>query len=195
MIKQNPKRAEKYMLVRLTLTACLACAATNAVALTGATVGTPEVGRQAATTPTPWRAMTFTDLAAAKAMIESEDINGVYPAPSSFAQKVDTAFANAQHEASEVSTFAGYRATLKHFMNSLDDEHAGVAFAIGQTRLFWPGFVIRRLGGRYLTAASTIADVPDGRDVSACDGEPIDQLVKRTAKYEGGHPGLESTKA
>ena len=139
--------------------------------------------------------MTVADLSAARAFVLAQDISAVYPDPAAFKVKVDAATTTAQREAAGVSTFAGYRAALKRFMNTLDDEHAGVAFAIGQTRLFWPGFVMRRLGGRYVVAASIRPEVRDGAVITACDGRPADVLVAQTAIYEGGHPGLESTKA
>ena len=45
-------------------------------------------------------------------------------------------------------------------------------------------------------ACVTVSTSTEGVDpVSACDGVPVDDMVERTAAYEGGHPGLESTKA
>ena len=135
------------------------------------------------------------DLEAAREIVQQNDINAVYPDPVGFAAELDAATITARQEATSVSDFAGYRATLKHFLNSLDDEYVGISFAISQPRLFWPGFVIEYVGNHYIVAASTRLDVHNGQSITACDGTPMDTWVDRVSTYEGGHHGLESTKS
>ncbi|WP_158638026.1 S41 family peptidase [Sphingomonas ginsenosidivorax] len=143
----------------------------------------------------PWREMARIDLDFATALIRSQYIGAVYPDPASFAKTVEAARMQALRDLPKVGSFAGYRALLKRFINSFDDEHIGISFFVMQSRLSWPGFLATYQGHRYLTSATSGGDIHDGSEITSCDGVPVETWVERIAQFEGGHAGLESTRA
>ena len=117
-----------------------------------------------------------------------------------------------------MNSFGGYRAVMQHFIASFHDAHMNIHFELEPTAYRWPNFLVRYIGGRYVVVASERRDAdsspgseqqkswlcggtdrkgtsPTGVAISGCDGKSIDRWVNEVAEFEGGQPGLESTKA
>ncbi len=149
-----------------------------------------------ATADNPWKAMAKGDLAFAEAYVRDQYISIVYPAPGPVLARLAAAKAVAEADAEKVDSFGGYNAVLQRFVHAMDDEHVGIRPYLVQSNLRWPGFLLAYQGRRYITAAAAAPGAPaNGSEVTSCDGRPMNQWVDELAMFEGGHRGLESTKA
>ena len=142
----------------------------------------------------PWAAMARTDAEFIAGWIERQSISVVYPANSDFNAKLASARRTFDAESARVDSYAGYRHVLNHFVGSLQDLHLGIRHTLTPSTYQWPGFMAAYRGGRYLVASSQAIDL-NGQEITHCDGQPMDELVRRVATYEQLIVGLESTRA
>lgn len=149
----------------------------------------------AAQPPSPWQAMARSDLEFIAAEMKELYISAVFPDPGGFSRSLAASYEAATQEAARVDSFGGYRATLNRFINSIGDAHVSLRFQLAPTSYAWPGFMAVYQGRRYFTTASVSGAQADGQEITACDGLPMTEWSRRVGTYEGGHPGLESSKA
>ncbi len=143
-----------------------------------------------------WQETAIQDLRFTDGYIRAQYISIVYPAPKQAIERLDQARATAEDQIARIKDFAGYKAALSRFVNSIDDEHVHLRFNLLPADLTWPGFLLAYRGGRYaVAAASNDGQVTNGEEVTGCDGNPTEVWVHQGALYSGGHWGLDSTKA
>jgi len=147
----------------------------------------------AANPQNPWTAMARLDADFITGWIERQSISAVYPANSDFNAKLAAARRVFDAESVRVDSHAGYRHALGRFVGSFEDLHLGLRHTLTPSTYQWPGFMAVYRGGRYLVATQG-SDLA-GREITQCDGQPMDALVRRVATYEQLIAGLESTKA
>ncbi|KAF1004066.1 MAG: hypothetical protein GAK28_04230 [Luteibacter sp.] len=141
-----------------------------------------------------WAAMADKDIDFAIDWFKGHDILAVYPDPKAFSAVLAKARRQADGDLKQVDSFEGYRQAMKHFFSTFDDAHAYISFKLTQTRFQWPGFIAVYRGGRFVAAQSKLTSVPDGTEISSCDGASLVDWSQRIAPYEGIIPGLESTR-
>ena len=148
----------------------------------------------AASPPHPWATMAQADVDFVTHWLERQSITAVYPDKQAFTAQLAAARRVFDAESARVDSYAGYRHALGHFVGSLQDLHLGVRYTLTPSTYQWPGFMAAYRGGRYIVASSRAADL-NGQDITHCDGQPMDELVRRVATYEQLIAGLESTRA
>lgn len=142
-----------------------------------------------------WAIMADRDVDFAIQWFKGHSILAVYPDPAAFSRTLDKARRQANDDLRHVDSFEGYRQTLKHFFAVFDDAHAYVSIRLTQTSFKWPGFLANYQGHRFLVAQSEVASLPDGTEITSCDGVPMADWAERIAPYERIIPGLGSTRA
>lgn len=145
-----------------------------------------------------WRARTETDLAAFADALRENFIHAAYPDPDGWHTWFDDTLATVEAGLPRVRDEAGYQAVLRHLAATFQDAHVSVTFESPSSRPpHWAGFLARfdSATGTYRVTASQQPEVPDGAEVSACDGTPVASWIATIAQYEIGLPDtLESTR-
>ncbi|WP_208278709.1 S41 family peptidase [Massilia oculi] len=141
----------------------------------------------------PWAAMARADADFIHEWIERQSISAVYPADGAFKAQLARARSAFDADSARVDSYAGYRHALGSFVGSLQDLHLTLRHSLTPSSYGWPGFMAVYRGGRYLVATQG-SDLA-GQEITQCDGQPMDALVRRVATYEQLIAGLESTKA
>ena len=128
----------------------------------------------------PWVELAQTDLAAIR-----DNVLAIHPAvrdPQNpdFVATTDAAYRAALEQAQRAQSFLDWRATVGGFIQSFRDGHTFLRYNAQPSRVRWPGFLIDGRGGGYV-AAAVVADagIMSGDRLVACDGIPIDQLLKQ----------------
>lgn len=147
----------------------------------------------AASPQNPWAAMAQADADFVAGWIERQSISAVYPADGAFKAKLAMARRAFDAESARVDSYAGYRHALGSFVGSLQDMHLTLRHALTPSTYQWPGFMAVYRGGRYMVATQD-SDLA-GQEITHCDDQPVEALVRRVARYEQLIAGLESTRA
>ena len=142
-----------------------------------------------------WRSLLDADLTDLREVVQRNYIYAVYPGGSAWNDRLDRALARARRETAQVKDFGGYRAVLQHFIVSFGDAHFSAYFTVASRQTRWPGFSLTYRAGRYVVAASQVADARPGDQVSACDGRSLDAWMDGLAEFYGGPKGRETTRA
>src|SRR6185437_3711095 len=142
-----------------------------------------------------WRSLLDADLTDLRGVVQRNYIYAVYPGGPAWNDRLDRALARARRETAQVKDFGGYRAVLQHFIVSFGDAHFSAYFTVASRQARWPGFSLTYRAGRYVVAASQVADARPGDQVSACDGRSLDAWMDGLAEFYGGPKGRETTRA
>lgn len=146
---------------------------------------TPIAG---ARSPVDWQARTRNDLAAFAEAARANYIYAAYPTPNAWRRQFEQTLRDVETKIPLVHDEAGYRAVLKYLSITFHDAHVGVQFPTPSQPTNWPGFLARFDNGTYRITASTIGDVADGSELSACDGKPVYWWTNTIVRYEIGFP-------
>jgi carboxypeptidase C (cathepsin A) len=173
------------------LAAVLLCSFTGGAAAQGAASSATAPGAEASL----WQGLLQTDLAFVRDTLQTRHIYAIHPGGAEWQGVFDPALARAEAASAAVTNFAGYRAVLSRFISEFVDPHLRLVFNLQPARPRWPGVALRSVNGRYLVAASRVAGITAGAEVTACDGRPVDDWLDELAMLEIGIPGLEATRS
>jgi hypothetical protein len=135
-----------------------------------------------------WSRMAEDDLAAARALIVENHPGAVAGVGDrEFQQQLARGYADALAIARSARTYGDYRAALMRFAAAFNDPHIQSAERT-QVDRFWPGFIVRRRGGRWAVVEGAGENRPAaGSLLLSCDGQSPEALANtRLAPY---HPG------
>lgn len=155
----------------------------------------------------PWPVRAVTDIHYIAATASRNYIYSQYPNRNAWRALLGRLVRQGERESELAHDFAGYRAVVQHFVAGFADAHFDVHFLTPQDDVShaldfgklpipyeWPGFLVRFRGDRYIVVYSRLKQVPAGETISSCDGSSLDTWVDRVAQYEGGPPGIDSTR-
>ncbi len=116
-----------------------------------------------------WRALTLTDLDAAKGQLLENTPGSVVGVDPMFRDRIARAYDQAREDASKVTSPAGYRFTLERFVETFQDNHLRIDFR-DPTPAQWPGFMVGYRHGRFriIVTENPRAD-PIGAVLIGCD--------------------------
>jgi Peptidase family S41 len=132
--------------------------------------------------PPNWSALAAADVEAAYKETR-ENHAGMYDvANPGFAKQLEKARTEGLKLAKRSKSAAGFEASLTRFRAVLDDGHAGAYAALPEQfrpKVRWPGFVAAWRGDAMYVYKSAEGGPAAGTQITACDGMPIANLVKR----------------
>jgi hypothetical protein len=146
---------------------------------------------------TDWHAAARLDLEAAYHLVK-DNHPGAVPAlgDTAFMARLEASYARASAMADKVTSYAGYAATLRAFMNGLGDKHLWWRPDNPPPgRYQWPGLMVARRGGGWTVVRQEAAagePALTGARLVSCDGEDADSLGERRV---GGYRAVWSIEA
>ncbi len=116
-----------------------------------------------------WRALTLTDLAAARSQLLDNTPGSVAGVDPMFRARIARAYGQARQDASKATSPAGYRFTLERFVETFQDNHLRVDFR-DPAPAQWPGFMVgyRQARIHIVVTENSRAD-PIGAVLIGCD--------------------------
>ncbi|MGJ3648171.1 S41 family peptidase [Sphingomonas sp. GlSt437] len=139
----------------------------------------------------PTRAMAADDPASSWAALAQADVTEIHdevraihpgmrdPQNPGFEAQTEGAYRSALLEAGRARSFLDWRSAVAAYIQSFRDGHTFIRYNAQPSRVRWPGFLIDGRGGGYVAAAvADGAGVATGDRLIACDGVPIDTLLK-----------------
>ncbi len=138
--------------------------------------------------PSPWKQLTVVDVERLHRSVVDLHPGMRDPDTPDFAARVAAAYQTAKTRAEAAKTYADWLAATQGFMLSFRDGHTIFRPSLSPTRVRWPGFLIDgRAGGWVVRRPAGFVDDGagpiEGARITACDGIPIDKLLK--ARLDG----------
>jgi hypothetical protein len=128
-----------------------------------------------------WSALAKTDIEAAYKETRENHPGMFDTANPGFPKQLEKARAEALKLASQVTTPAGFDASLERFTAILNDGHAGAYANLPekyQPKIRWPGFVAAWRGNAMYVYKSVDGGPAAGAQIMSCDGKPVKQLIE-----------------
>lgn len=138
--------------------------------------------------PSPWPQLTVADVERLRRSVIDFHPGMRDPDTPDFAARVATAYQTAKARAQAAKSYADWLSATQGFMLSFRDGHTIFRPNLSPTRVRWPGFLIYgRANGWVVRRPTGFVDdgagPAEGVKITACDGIPIDKLLK--ARLDG----------
>lgn len=194
-LKRNYRRPLARLLAFCSLAGAAVAVQAAQTAATTATAPGPAEAEEAspsatsALSATEWRKRAQIDLAAFADALRENYIYAAYPDPAGWRAWFDRTLATVENELPLVHDKAGYEAVLRHLAAAFNDAHVYISFDPSTpVPSKWPGFLARLDNDAYRITASRQTNIPDGAQLTACDGKPMSWWIATIAQQEIGLP-------
>lgn len=124
-----------------------------------------------------WQSRTLIDLAAIRDQLWANTPVPYDAENPQYRNWLVSGFVEAQTRAAQVKDRAGYFFTLAAYMNGFGDPHFQLSLKGDQLSPRWPGFIVSRSGDAAEIVYRDDNAPPLGTKITACDGNPIAQLL------------------
>jgi len=147
--------------------------------------------------PSPWAAVVQDDLAYIHDTLAVNHPGAVDSLNTGFATWLEEGYAIARGRADTVTTLDEVELVLRGYIAGFADAHAQIGFRYQDRWAVWPGFVVAWRGGEVVVdtvAAGWDGELPPvGAVITACDGVPVDEAVRRDVlRWRDGRIGLQA---
>ena len=136
---------------------------------------------QAAPSTNPWASMTRADVEFVYHSIQDNHPGAIDPANPYFKDWLERGYAQALVDADKASSLADLRNVLQRYFAGFADGHLSIDFSYRPRTVRWSGMILAREGERYRIVyrdTRIAADVDANAELIACDGRPIDAIIK-----------------